>query len=364
MKINLCIFLLLLSLCIGYSQEKLEVEGAIIIENNSDPNPKPGTIRWTGQDFEGYTNTGWKSLTLGNNTVIPCTSKFLASNETGSYIWCWDDIALNPNTSGPSTTITYGLRVSQEWNYDLATIVDGKLRMYVDPVDFSTTHTPSRNGDAGNKRSEVFEASDGTFPSTFTARKPAGTDEWLGWSVTFGDNYVPMTQYHWLFYQNKPDDADSPGNYSPPFSLNIAGGVYSGVPASVGEIVFDAEANDKNGGVGVFRTGVVPVAGQTIKIVVHTIYGEGTSGTSQVWIDGVLVVDQPNIATLYTPTLGGGTNKFGVYNWNWGIQSRLNDILAQGVSHLELLIGNIKGERWQSGDAQYGTNRYNFVVPD
>lgn len=43
--------------------EKMEVEGAIIIGNSEDANPAPGTIRWTGTDFEGWNGTCWLSLT-------------------------------------------------------------------------------------------------------------------------------------------------------------------------------------------------------------------------------------------------------------------------------------------------------------
>lgn len=45
------------------SRELLDVEGAIVISNSELSSPKAGTIRWTGQDFEGFTGTEWKSLT-------------------------------------------------------------------------------------------------------------------------------------------------------------------------------------------------------------------------------------------------------------------------------------------------------------
>lgn len=49
---------------------KLEVTGDIKIENSGSTSPEAGTIRWneTIQDFEGYTGTGWKSLTQQGNT--------------------------------------------------------------------------------------------------------------------------------------------------------------------------------------------------------------------------------------------------------------------------------------------------------
>lgn len=48
-----------------YSQEKLAVEGAIIIKNSEDPSPEPGTIRFnpSTNDFEGWNGFFWASLT-------------------------------------------------------------------------------------------------------------------------------------------------------------------------------------------------------------------------------------------------------------------------------------------------------------
>ncbi len=45
------------------SQEKLEVDGAIVIKNSEDPTPQPGTIRWTGLNFEGWNGVTWELLT-------------------------------------------------------------------------------------------------------------------------------------------------------------------------------------------------------------------------------------------------------------------------------------------------------------
>lgn len=55
--------LIFLPLLLNGQQEKLEVQGAIVISDNTDPNPAPGTIRWTGTDFEGFDGTNWLSLT-------------------------------------------------------------------------------------------------------------------------------------------------------------------------------------------------------------------------------------------------------------------------------------------------------------
>ena len=44
--------------------DKLDVNGAIRIGMTSNANP--GAIRWTGTDFEGHTDTEWRSLTAGS----------------------------------------------------------------------------------------------------------------------------------------------------------------------------------------------------------------------------------------------------------------------------------------------------------
>jgi len=54
-------------------EEKLEVEGAIQIGNSEDATPDPGTIRWTGTDFEGWNGTCWLSLTNGQACPPPPT---------------------------------------------------------------------------------------------------------------------------------------------------------------------------------------------------------------------------------------------------------------------------------------------------
>ena len=44
--------------------EKLHVAGAATIGNTTNAAPAAGTIRWNGTDFEGYTGSGWVSLTF------------------------------------------------------------------------------------------------------------------------------------------------------------------------------------------------------------------------------------------------------------------------------------------------------------
>lgn len=69
--------------------QKLEVTGAITLNNSDSETPKAGTIRWNGADFEGYTGSEWKSLTMcpcdGENPPTPpsCNDGIKNQNETG-----------------------------------------------------------------------------------------------------------------------------------------------------------------------------------------------------------------------------------------------------------------------------------------
>ena len=60
------LLLLILSIDSVGQEEKLQVQGAIQIGNTSGTNP--GTIRWTGIDFQGFDGNNWVSLTSGNST--------------------------------------------------------------------------------------------------------------------------------------------------------------------------------------------------------------------------------------------------------------------------------------------------------
>ena len=49
---------------IAYAQPmQMEIEGSIRISDNENPQPGAGTIRWSGEDFEGWNGVKWVSLT-------------------------------------------------------------------------------------------------------------------------------------------------------------------------------------------------------------------------------------------------------------------------------------------------------------
>lgn len=60
-----------IGLGINTPSQKLDVDGAIRLDNVNAALPLlAGTIRWTGDDFEGYTGTEWKSLTKGEDGAM------------------------------------------------------------------------------------------------------------------------------------------------------------------------------------------------------------------------------------------------------------------------------------------------------
>lgn len=109
----LLIAIILSGSAIVCSQEKMEVEGAIIINNSEDPTPTPGTIRFNpaNNDFEGWDGYNWRSLTR----MVEHTSGLLTDIDGNSYttiilgtqVWMGENLRTslyNDNTSIPQIT--------------------------------------------------------------------------------------------------------------------------------------------------------------------------------------------------------------------------------------------------------------------
>lgn len=71
MKHFIATVILTFSMLYSQAQELLELSSGITLSNSISNNPEPGTIRWTGSDFEGYDGNQWTSLTSasGNNST-------------------------------------------------------------------------------------------------------------------------------------------------------------------------------------------------------------------------------------------------------------------------------------------------------
>jgi len=115
---SLMVFLCLFSVLSIAQNEKMVVEGAIVIDNNDDANPVPGTIRWTGTDFEGYDGTAWLSLTCCNASTPDST---VVTDQDGNDIpvafigtQCWMTENLRVTTYNDGTPIPF-ISNGQAW---------------------------------------------------------------------------------------------------------------------------------------------------------------------------------------------------------------------------------------------------------
>ncbi len=75
--------------------EMLDVAGGIRLSTTGNANP--GTIRWTGTDFEGYDGTSWKSLTSAGGETLPEGSSGMTLRHDG-LSWVPDLMLYNDGT--------------------------------------------------------------------------------------------------------------------------------------------------------------------------------------------------------------------------------------------------------------------------
>lgn len=212
--------------------------------------------------------------------------------------------------------------------------------------ELNPTTPATGNSDAGNFRKEIAN-------DPWDARTPLGTEEWFGWQYTFGDDYQPDPA-NWLFFQSKP--IDNGISSSPPISLTVVGkGAYG---SSGGEVAVQNYANYPDN----HLTGVFPVAGQTLDIVVHVVHGLENEGLLQVWIDGALVYDK-QVPTVLENTPWGGNAKFGIYAWPWKSQENIDASIAAGIVKRTTYLGPLKIYRKRASDPTYLADEYDTVAP-
>ena len=109
-------------------------------------------------------------------------------------------------------------------------------------------------------------------------------------------------------------------------------------------------------------TGIIPRAGQTLKVVIHMIWGDNNTGLFQVWIDGALVYDQKE-RTVYVEQPEGGYWKLGIYKWRWQSNANINLSAALGISELNTSIGTLRVIKKSPTNSSYLSNEFNSVRP-
>jgi uncharacterized protein (TIGR02145 family) len=85
-------------------EEKLVVDGSIKIENSTLPIAQPGTIRWTGTDFEGFTGFEWTSLTGASSegTVTDADGNIYKTKKIGDTFWMTENLRTTKYLNGTS----------------------------------------------------------------------------------------------------------------------------------------------------------------------------------------------------------------------------------------------------------------------
>lgn len=101
---------------VNYAQEKLTVEGAVILGHSEDANPAAGTIRWTGTDFEGWTGSRWISLTSGPSGGLTFVKDVEANTyrvvTIGNQFWMADNLRATLYNDG---TPIPNVNMSTDW---------------------------------------------------------------------------------------------------------------------------------------------------------------------------------------------------------------------------------------------------------
>lgn len=183
---------------------------------------------------------------------------------------------------------------------------------------------------------------------------PKGTEEWMGWSYTFGNNYKIDEKVQWLFFQ--AHEGTNGQNPLLAFWVISDGGAGSKVPGEI-HVVNSTESKNKY-----YPTGIIPRAGQTVNIVVHVVWGDNNDGLLQVWMNGNKVHDKKE-RTIRASNPVGGNPKWGIYKWPWRDKSYVDQSAAQGIHTLETYMGTLRMITRRPGDADYGKDAYSAVAP-
>jgi len=103
-KVLSLLTLILTGSIIIYSQEKMELNGAIVIKDSQEEIPEEGTIQWDGTDLLGWNGIRWTSLTnyASIGTVTDIEGNIYQTVRIGDQVWMAENLrtkSYNDNTT-------------------------------------------------------------------------------------------------------------------------------------------------------------------------------------------------------------------------------------------------------------------------
>ena len=276
-----------------------------------------------------------------------CTTDGGEADDTGLKVWCWGDITLPEYSGKKGTAFSDGeLVIDSECNEKQVTKVGNQLKFSIDP---QKPKVGSWCSNIYNMRAEIRTA-------PWKIRHKIGTEEWFGWSYTFGKGYIIDKASQWMFFQVHEGTIGS----NPLISLQIIN-ANQFKEHKAGEIYVVNSA--KNPGPNEFvPTNIIPESGQTMDIIVHVIWGEDTTGLLQVWIDEKMVYNRQT-RTVFASNPVGGNAKWGIYKWPWRKTESVQASKALGITNFETFMGPLRMITRKPQDPDYGKNSYATVAP-
>ncbi len=277
---------------------------------------------------------------LGEGTLV-LDPPPVSTNTTTVVAWAWDTISIPPYSYPDGVAFGPGLFVNSAYDTMGIAISGDCIWFHLDPLDPAP---PAGSASPHNYRSEIH-----TDP--WQINHPLGTEQWIGWRYFFPNNYVIDTTSPITIFQNHPGI----GGLSPMIELEIAA-LDDPSPALGGEIQV-VNVNDR------IIYPVKPMAGDTLDVVIHIVYGLGNEGLTQVWLNGELYHDKIE-QTVYTDYPWGGNNKWGIYHHTFknspaDVQASIN----AGAGFVDLFMGTLRMITRAPGHPEYKLDAYDLVKP-
>ena len=308
-------------------------------------NPGVYNVVLTVTDAQGLTDTTSITIIVDEEIIdtSDCITNGAPSGAEGLKQWCWSDLEQEVNSAGAQSGFSNNqLAKSVHYNANGVFAQNGRLNFRLNPNNSSSSNN--------NYRQEIRD-------NPADVRHPIGTEQWWGFDYRFGDDYI-ADELPWIMWQthgyfNSPAD--------PMTALELAPSNYLGNSNPRGEL-FISNAAFSSGNPKKTPTGILPRAGQTLRIVIQMVWGDNNNGLFKVWIDDVLVYNEQE-RTVYAEKPEGGYWKIGIYKWRWRQQSNVNSSAALGIDELNTSIGALRVIKKSPSNGTYLTNEFNTVKP-